>query len=146
MNGSDSLTRLKMVLLSMERVLLDRDGVISKTWYNEEKNRWEMDPIAVSYAVSKKLAEHARIRHDWGAMYIALKADDKEFYVDIDEFDMLFEDFGGFDGLYMKMLAQEWMLEKMRNINDDIMMVIVFPVAEFIIPYPLWSSVTGDCN
>lgn len=66
-----------------ERILLDRDRVISKTWYNEEKNRWEIDPIAVPYAVSRKLVEHARIRHDWGAMYIALKGDGKEYYVDI---------------------------------------------------------------
>ncbi|XP_015576554.1 probable inactive ATP-dependent zinc metalloprotease FTSHI 5, chloroplastic [Ricinus communis] len=166
-----------------ERILLDRDRVVSKTWYNEEKNRWEMDPIAVPYAVSKKLVEHARIRHDWGAMYLALKADDKEYYVDIKEFDMLYEDFGGFDGLYMKMLAQDiptavhlmwipfselnlhqqflliarlvqqcisgiwktrivsygrdWILEKIRNMNDDIMMAIVFPMVEFIIPYPV---------
>lgn len=42
-----------------------------------------MDPMAVPYAVSKKLVEHARIRHDWAAMYIALKGDDKEYYVDI---------------------------------------------------------------
>lgn len=66
-----------------ERILLDRDRVVSNTWYNEEKKRWEMDPMAVPYAVSKKLLERARIRHDWGAMYIALKGDDKEYYIDI---------------------------------------------------------------
>ncbi|KAF2287552.1 hypothetical protein GH714_001251 [Hevea brasiliensis] len=166
-----------------ERILLDRDRVVSKTWYNEQKNRWEIDPIAVPYAVSKKLLEHARIRHDWGAMYIALKGDGKEYYVDIKEFDMLYEEFGGFDGLYVKMLAQgiptvvqlmwipfselnlhqqflltlrlarqcingiwktrivsfgrDWVLEKIRNINDDIMMMIVFPIMEFVIPFPV---------
>ncbi|KAJ9180003.1 hypothetical protein P3X46_008312 [Hevea brasiliensis] len=166
-----------------ERILLDRDRVVSKTWYNEQKNRWEIDPIAVPYAVSKKLLEHARIRHDWGAMYIALKGDGKEYYVDIKEFDMLYEEFGGFDGLYVKMLAQgiptvvqlmwipfselnlhqqflltlrlarqcingiwktrivsfgrDWVLEKSRNINDDIMMMIVFPIMEFVIPFPV---------
>ncbi|KDP23735.1 hypothetical protein JCGZ_23568 [Jatropha curcas] len=166
-----------------ERILLDRDRVVSRTWYNEEKNRWEMDPVAVPYAISKKLVEHARIRHDWGAMYVSLKGDDKDYYVDIKEFDMLYEDFGGFDGLYMKMLAQgiptavhlmwipfselnlhqqfllttrlarqcvngiwntrvvsygrDWVLEKIKNINDDIMMVIVFPIVEFIIPFPV---------
>lgn len=57
--------------------------MVSKTWHNEEKNRWEMDPVAVPYAISKKLVENARIRHDWGAMYIALKGDDKEFFVDL---------------------------------------------------------------
>lgn len=41
-----------------------------------------MDPIAVPYAVSKKLVENARVRHDWGAMYITLKGNDKEYYVD----------------------------------------------------------------
>ncbi|XP_050142890.1 probable inactive ATP-dependent zinc metalloprotease FTSHI 5, chloroplastic [Malus sylvestris] len=164
-----------------ELILLDRDRVVSKTWYNEEKNRWEMDPVAVPFSVSKKLVEHARIRHDWGAMYIALKGDDKEYYVDIKEFEMLFEDFGGFDGLYMKMLAcgiptavhlmwiplseldirqqfllpirlshqlfnalwktravsytRDWVLQKFKNINDDIMMTIVFPLVEIILPY-----------
>lgn len=164
-----------------EHILLDRDRVVSKTWYNEEKNRWEMDPVAVPFAVSKKLVERARIRHDWAAMYIALKGDDKEYYVDIKEFEMLFEDFGGFDGLYMKMLAcgiptavhlmwiplseldfrqqflltvrlshqcfnalwkttvvtyaRDWILQKFRNINDDIMMTILFPIVELILPY-----------
>ncbi|XP_045809012.1 probable inactive ATP-dependent zinc metalloprotease FTSHI 5, chloroplastic [Trifolium pratense] len=89
-----------------ERILLDRDRVVSRTWYNEEKNRWEMDPVAVPQAVSTKLIEHVRIRYDWGAMYIALKGEDKEFYVNIKEFEILFEDIGGFDGLYRKMLAR----------------------------------------
>ncbi|XP_031283829.1 probable inactive ATP-dependent zinc metalloprotease FTSHI 5, chloroplastic [Pistacia vera] len=166
-----------------ERILLDRDRVVSNTWYNEEKDRWEMDPMAVPYAVSKKLVDNARIRHDWGAMYIALKGDDKELYVDLKEFEMLFENFGGFDGLYMKMLAcniptsiqlmwiplseldfgqqfmlavrlvhqcfngvrksrtvstwRHWISENIRNTNDDLMMLIVFPLLELIIPYPL---------
>lgn len=42
-----------------------------------------MDPVAVPYAVSKKLLESARIRHDWAAMYVMLKGDDKEYNVDI---------------------------------------------------------------
>ncbi|XVE62702.1 hypothetical protein DITRI_Ditri06bG0140900 [Diplodiscus trichospermus] len=166
-----------------ERILLDRDRVVAKTWFNEERSRWEMDPMAVPYAVSKKLVEHARIRHDWAVMYIALKGDDKEYFVDIKEFDMLYENFGGFDGLYMKMLAsgiptavqlmyipfseldfqqqflltlrlahqcltglwktkfvshvKDWVYQKFRNINDDIMMVVVFPLIEAIIPYPV---------
>lgn len=66
-----------------EQVLLDRDRVVSKTWYNEDKNRWEMDPMAVPYAVSRKLIDSARIRHDYAVMYVALKGDDKEYYVDI---------------------------------------------------------------
>ncbi|KAI3980697.1 hypothetical protein MKX01_025262 [Papaver californicum] len=88
-----------------ERILLERDRVVGKTWYNDEKKRWEMDPIAVPYAVSKKLVESARIRHDWGAMYVGLKGDDKEYYVNVQEYETLFEDFGGFDGLYLKLLA-----------------------------------------
>ncbi|KAK7376284.1 hypothetical protein VNO78_34748 [Psophocarpus tetragonolobus] len=166
-----------------ERILLDRDRVVSRTWYNEEKNRWEIDPVAVPYAVSKKLIEHVCIRHDWGAMYITLKGEDEEFYVDIKEFEMLFEDLGGFDGLYMKMLAcgiptavhlmwipfselnirQQFLLilrvshgilsglwnsgivMKARNLifkhikdtTDDIMVVIVFPIVEFLVPYPV---------
>ncbi|KAH9771391.1 putative inactive ATP-dependent zinc metalloprotease FTSHI 5 [Citrus sinensis] len=164
-----------------ERILLDRDRVVSKTWYNEDKSRWEMDPVAVPYAVSNKIVESARIRHDWGAMYLSLKGDDKEFYVDIKEFEVLFEDFGGFDELYMKMLAcgiptavhvmripfseldfyqqfllivrlaylslnglwktgtvsfwRDLILENVRNTNDDIMMMIVFPLLDRIIPY-----------
>lgn len=55
----------------------------SRSWFNEQWNRWELDPIAVPYAVSKKLVEGARIRHDWSAMYITLKGNDKEFFVDI---------------------------------------------------------------
>ncbi|XWS58431.1 hypothetical protein CRYUN_Cryun08bG0033100 [Craigia yunnanensis] len=166
-----------------ERILWDRDRVVAKTWYNEERSRWEMDPMALPYAVSKKLVEHARIRHDWAVMYIALKGDDKEYFVDIKEFEMLYENFGGFDGLYMKMLAcgiptavqlmyipfaeldfrqqflliirlahrcltglwktkfvsygKDWVYQKIRNINDDIMMVVVFPLIESIIPYPV---------
>ncbi|XP_010558735.1 PREDICTED: probable inactive ATP-dependent zinc metalloprotease FTSHI 5, chloroplastic [Tarenaya hassleriana] len=166
-----------------EQILLARDRVVSKTCYNEDKDRWEMDPMAVPYAVSKKLIESARIRHDYAVMYVALKGDDKEYYVDIKEYEMLFEDFGGFDALYMKMLAcgiptsvhlmwipfselsiqqqflvvtrvvsrvlsglwktqivstaKHWLLEKIKNINDDIMMVVMFPIIEFIIPYPI---------
>lgn len=169
-----------------ERVLLDRERVMTKTWYSDDRNRWEMDPVAVPYAVSKKLVESARIRHDWAVMYIALKGDDKEYYVDIKEFDLLFEDFGGFDGLYMKMLAsgvptivqlmwiplsdldirQQFLLtarlcrecvlglwnssvvtyvrerafSKIKNITDDIMVVIIFPLLELIIPKPVRMS------
>ncbi|KAK7277800.1 hypothetical protein RJT34_22817 [Clitoria ternatea] len=166
-----------------ERILLDRDRVVSKTWYNEDKSRWEMDPVAVPFAVSKRLIEHVRIRHDWGAMYIALKGEDKEFYVDIKEFELLFEDYGGFDGLYMKMLAcgiptavhlmwipfseldirqqfllilrvsrgclsglwnsgvvinaRKWIYKKVKDTTDDIMVLIVFPIVEFLVPYPV---------
>ncbi|KAJ8760426.1 hypothetical protein K2173_015093 [Erythroxylum novogranatense] len=171
------------VAQKQERILLDRDRVIANTWYNDEKKRWEMDPLAVPYVVSKKLVEHVRIRHDWGAMYMTLKGDEKEIYVDVKEFDMLFEDFGGFDGLYMKLLAngiptavylmwipfselnfhqqfllmirltcqclnelwknrvvstgRELLLEKIKNLNDDIMMVIIFPTLELLIPFPV---------
>ncbi|KAF5196505.1 Atp-dependent zinc metalloprotease ftsh [Thalictrum thalictroides] len=166
-----------------ERILVDRDRVVAKTWFNEERNRWEMDPLAVPCAVTKKLVENVRIRHDWGAMYVALKGEDKDYYVDIQELDVLFEDFGGFDGLYLKMLAsgiptavqlmwipfseldirqqfllitrltyqylvglwksetvsymREWVYVKFKNTNDDISMMIVFPIMDFIIPYPI---------
>lgn len=172
----------KYVAERQERILLERDRVLSKTWYNEERNRWEMEPIAVPYAVSRKLVENATIRHDWAAMYVTLKGDDKEYYVDVKEFDTLFEDFGGFDGLYLKMLAsnvpvsvrlmwipfseldmdQQFLLPirifrqllvglwnagdvKTRvdsifdwvvNINKDILVLIVCPLLEFVIPSP----------
>lgn len=171
----------KYVAERQEHILRDRDRVASRTWFNEQKNRWEMDPIVVPYAVSKKLVENARIRHDWGSMYITLKGNDKEYYVDAKEYDMLFEDFGGFDALYLRMLAagiptavqlmwiplseldisqqfllivnlcrqcfaelwrkdvvsraKEWTFAKIRDTNDDIMIMIVFPVLEFVIPY-----------
>lgn len=166
-----------------ERIIMDRDRVVSKTFYNEEKKRWEMDPIAVPGAVSKNLVQYAQIRHDWGAMYIGLKGEDKEFYVNLQEYELLFEDFGGFDELYIKMLAsgvptavhlmwiplselniyeqfllvarftylsfdsiwnnpivshgRKLMWEEIVNTNDDIMTVFVFPIMEFIIPYPV---------
>lgn len=99
----------------------------------------------------------------------------------LQEYDMLFEDFGGFDALYLRMLAagiptavqlmwiplseldisqqfllivnlcrqcfaelwrkdvvsraKEWTFAKIRDTNDDIMIMIVFPVLEFVIPY-----------
>ncbi|KZV49363.1 Metalloprotease m41 ftsh isoform 1 [Dorcoceras hygrometricum] len=180
MGSEDCLSKMGM---EKERILLDRDRVSSRSWFNEQRNRWELDPIAVPYAISKKLVEGARIRHDWSAMYVTLKGNDKEFFVDIKEFEMLFEDFGGFDALYLRMIAagiptavqlmyipfseldvrqqfflvltmcrqcftglwssnivshaRKWTLEKIRNINDDIMMMTVFPVLEFIIPYQL---------
>lgn len=166
-----------------ERILLDRDRVVSKTWYNEEKNRWEMDPVAVPHAVSKKLIEHVRIRYDGRAMYIALKGEDKEFYVDIKEFERLFEYIGGFDVLYRKMLAcgiptavhlmwiplselsvrqrisvilrfplrflsGRWnsetvltttnlIFDNIKEMTDDIMTVIGFPIVEYILPNPV---------
>ncbi|CAH1429973.1 unnamed protein product [Lactuca virosa] len=108
------------VAQKQERILLDHDRVSSRTWYNEERKRWEIQPIAIPYAVSRKLVENARIRHDWAAMYLTLKGDDKEFYVNLKEFDMMFDDFGGVDGLYLKMLAS--------NVPTDIqLMWIPFP-------------------
>nr|XP_043606226.1 probable inactive ATP-dependent zinc metalloprotease FTSHI 5, chloroplastic [Erigeron canadensis] len=169
----------KYVAQRQERILSDRDRVLSKTWYNEEQNRWEMEPIAVPYAVSRKLLENARIRHDWGAMYINMKGDDKEYFIDLKEFDTMFEDFGGVDGLYLKMLAsnvptsvqlmwipyseldirQQLLLPLrfsrqllvglwnardvatvdgisnwVKNINKDILVLIVCPFLELVIP------------
>lgn len=107
---------------------------------------------------------------------------------------MQFEKFGGFDALYLKMLAcgiptsvhlmwipiselslqqqfllvtrvvsrafnalrktqvvsnaKDTVLERIKNVNDDVMMAVVFPVIEFIIPYQvllhsLWISSSG---
>lgn len=42
-----------------------------------------MNPDAVPYAVSKKLLDHVRIRHDWAAMFVSIKGDDEEYFVDI---------------------------------------------------------------
>lgn len=99
------------------------------------------------------------------------------------EFDLLFEDFGGFDGLYVKMLAsgiptavhlmwipfseldirqqllliarttseclvelwnldvvsyvRDRVLSNTKNITNDLMVMIVFPVAELTIPKPV---------
>ncbi|PIM99004.1 hypothetical protein CDL12_28506 [Handroanthus impetiginosus] len=168
----------KYVAERQERVLRDRDRVASRTWFNERRNRWELDPIAVPYAISRKLVESARIRHDWAAMYITFKGNNKEYYVDIKELEILFEDFGGFDALMhaagiptvvqlmwiplpeldfsqqlllMATLCRHcftglwsnsfvsrvkiWTLETIRHTNNDIMIMIVFPVAEFLIPY-----------
>lgn len=99
------------------------------------------------------------------------------------EYEMLFEDLGGFDGLYMKMLAcgiptavhlmwipfselnirqqfllilrvsrgilsglwssgvvtnvRNWIFKNIKDTTDDIMVVIVFPIVEFLVPYPV---------
>lgn len=99
------------------------------------------------------------------------------------EFDILFEDFGGFDGLYLRMLAcgiptavqlmwipmselsiyqqlllvtricyqcltvlwksrivrnaRSTIMEILERVNGDILVFIVFPAVEFIIPYPV---------
>ncbi|KAG0502734.1 hypothetical protein HPP92_002806 [Vanilla planifolia] len=170
-----------------EHILLDRERLVAKTWYNDERKRWEMDPVAVPYAVSKKLMESARIRFDWAVMYVTLKGDDKEYFVDIKEFDLLFEDFGGFDGLYMRMIAsgirtvvqlmwiplsdldmhQQYLLIKslsyqclfgiwkspfisqikepffssLKNTAEDIFVIVVFPILEFIIPKQVRMSI-----
>ncbi|CAN6469160.1 unnamed protein product [Victoria cruziana] len=166
-----------------ERILINRDRVVAKTFYNEARRRWEMDPLAVPYALSRKLVDYIRIRHDWAVFYVMLKGDNKAYFVDVLECDMIFEDFGGFDGLYIKMLASgvptavQWMwipfseldlveqlrlftkmfykclvafwnfkfvanarescLSKIRNINADIMVMIGFPLLEFLIPKPI---------
>ncbi|XP_071702217.1 probable inactive ATP-dependent zinc metalloprotease FTSHI 5, chloroplastic [Rutidosis leptorrhynchoides] len=178
----------KYVAERQERILLDRDRVLSKTWYNEEKNRWEIEPIAVPYAVSRKLVDNARIRHDWAALYITMKGDEKEYYVDLKEFEMLFEDFGGVDGLYLKMLAanvptsvqlmripfseldmrQQFLLPMrlsrqllvglwnardvstvdaifnwVQNINKDIMVLIVCPFLDLVVPSRVKIKLSG---
>lgn len=102
------------------------------------------------------------------------------------EFETLFKDLGGFDGLYKKMLAcdfptavhlmwipfseldldqrllvtvrlfrrflsglsnyevvlntRNWILTTIKDTIDDIMMVIGFPLVEFLIPYPVSLS------
>lgn len=99
---------------------------------------------------------------------------------------MLFQDIGGFDGLYKKMLAcgiptavhlmwipfseldfsqqflvilrfsrrflsglwnsvvvlnaRNWIFKQIEDTADDIMMVIGFPIVEFLIPYPVSLS------
>ncbi|KAI3698633.1 hypothetical protein L2E82_42328 [Cichorium intybus] len=170
------------VAQKQERILLDRDRVSSRTWYNEERKKWEMQPIAVPYAVSRKLVESARIRHDWAVMYLTLKGDDKEYYVDLKEFDTMFEEFGGIDGLYLKMLASNvptniqlmwipfseldirqqvlvpirvlnklvvWLwkfrdfsavqdvVDQVKQINKEIIVVFLSPILEFVIPSEL---------
>ncbi|KAJ3708584.1 hypothetical protein LUZ61_012289 [Rhynchospora tenuis] len=97
--GRDYMARIK------EKILLDRERVVAKTWYNERRKRWEIEPLVVPYAVSRKLVKTARIRHDWAVMYVSLKGDDKEYYVNIKEYDELLQDFGGFDGLYLELQA-----------------------------------------
>lgn len=33
--------------------------------------------------------------------------------------------------------ARNWVIQKFQDINDDIMMTIVFPLLELVIPYPV---------
>lgn len=72
-----------LIFLLQGHIIKDREKLMTKTWYNDERNRWEMDPVAVPYAVSKRLVGRAHIRHDWAVMYLTLKGEDKEYYVDI---------------------------------------------------------------
>ena len=104
------------------------------------------------------------------------------------EFDLLFEDFGGFDALYVKMLVsgiptavhlmwipfseldirqqlllitrttsrclvglwksdvvsyvKDWVLSKTKITIDDLMVMIVFPMVELIIPKPVVAATT----
>lgn len=99
---------------------------------------------------------------------------------------MLFAEFGGFDALYLKMMAcgvptavrlmwipltelnilqqfllatrlaqgcfyglwnykyvviaREWLYLNLRNLNDDIMMMIIFPLLELVIPYQVCTT------
>jgi hypothetical protein len=44
------------------------------------------------------------------------------------------------NGLWKRRIVsygRDWVVEKVRNINDDIMMVIVFPMLELIVPFPV---------
>ncbi|KAI6692772.1 hypothetical protein NL676_020482 [Syzygium grande] len=90
-----------------------------------------MDPIAVPYAVSKKLIDSARIRHDWGAMYVALKGDTKEYYVNITEFEMLFEEFAALMGCTCRCLLLGFLLPFYLCGY----LLIFFPIVEYLIPY-----------
>lgn len=108
-----------------------------------------------------------------------------KFIVLLQEYETVFEDSGGFDALYLRMLAagipttiqlmwiplseldlsqqfllvvnftrecitgllrtsfvsgvKNWTFEKIRDVNDDIMILIVFPLLEFVIPYQVTS-------
>lgn len=103
------------------------------------------------------------------------------------EFDLLFEEFGGFDGMYLKMLAsgiptavqlmwiplseldirqqfllvtrilsqcliglwnsgvvsyvRAWVFLKIKNITDDFMVVVGFPLVELIIPKQVETTI-----
>ncbi|RZS04559.1 hypothetical protein BHM03_00034907 [Ensete ventricosum] len=72
-----------LIFLLQGHIIMDREKLMTKTWYNDERNRWEMDPVAVPFAVSKRLVGRANIRHDWAVMYLTLKGEDKEYYVDL---------------------------------------------------------------
>ncbi|KAL3693910.1 hypothetical protein R1sor_007561 [Riccia sorocarpa] len=87
-----------------KEVLVARDRVLTQTWYDEKKRRWEMEPIAALLAVDKKLAGRARIRQDRCVMYLTLKGDDREYYVNTRVFNAEYEDVGGFDMMYFKLL------------------------------------------
>lgn len=66
-----------------EKILIARDRVVAETFYIEKLKRWEMEPVAVPYAVAQRLVAKARIRHDRRVMYITLKGDDREYHVNL---------------------------------------------------------------
>ncbi|KAG6544312.1 hypothetical protein Mapa_014315 [Marchantia paleacea] len=88
-----------------EEVLIARDRVLNRTWYDEQKKRWQMEPMAALHAIDKKLAGRARVRQDRCVMYLTLKGDDREYYVNTRAFHAEYEDVGGFDMMYMKLIT-----------------------------------------
>eukprot|EP00249_Psilotum_nudum_P022546 c28558_g1_i2 orf=108-4457(+) len=94
----------KFLAKKQEQILLARDRVVSRTWYDGENRRWEMSPEAAAYAITKDLVKCARIRHDGAMMYLTLKGDERDYHVNILYFDAVFEEYGGFDAFYAKMV------------------------------------------
>ncbi|XP_024370522.1 probable inactive ATP-dependent zinc metalloprotease FTSHI 5, chloroplastic [Physcomitrium patens] len=85
------------------QILIARDRVVAETWFNKREQRWEISPMAVSHAVTRKLVAKARVRHDRGVMHVTLKGDDHEYFVDIPAIDAQLQEAGGFDSLYIKL-------------------------------------------
>ncbi|KAJ7537789.1 hypothetical protein O6H91_11G022100 [Diphasiastrum complanatum] len=86
-----------------EQILKARDRVLAHTWFDEWNNRWEISPLGASYAATKLLVESARVRHDRRVMYLRLKGEEHEYFLNVQTYDEIFDNWGGFDALYLKM-------------------------------------------
>lgn len=62
--------------------------------------------MVVFYVVMRKLVVKVCVCYDWWVMYLIIKGDDCEYFVDILVLDVEFEVVGGFDFLYIKMSVE----------------------------------------
>lgn len=125
------------VAQKQEQILLYRDRVLADTWYDEKHKRWEISPEALGFAVEKELVESARIRHDRAVMFFKLKGEDRVYYADLKVYDFRFQEYGGRDGLHLRMLASG------VPVSVDVMWIPFNewdPIQLFVLPFEMFFA------